>query len=286
MAVTRRKGNRQKLPVRQPYDTIRSMKRIILGVVDDQVQTNNAATADFLIRLEAAASKWSLPLEVVPSPAVPDGDWQGILLSQGQAPRPWIQALEGPVVVLVPFAQAGARKPSWLLWAHEDVSKMRIAAGTRQTAQLETNVLTLEAARNCAEVGLQYATENAPSSCAWIHAGWGDLEDFALQQAKDVFEDRLAILPIEAAAKQATGTECQVWMGISKTALPLARLLGTQCWLAFHRDSQRFVAQTTGNWGSSLLLWAIMNRLGYFTEADRVWEEAAHHANNRCPIKG
>jgi hypothetical protein len=239
--------------------------------------------ADFLTRLEAAAARWSLPLDALPMPdwnqsEPPALGWQGILLGQGVTPRPWIQKLEAPTVIMVPFAVAGATRPSWLMWAHEEVSRMKIADGTPQAARLETSVLTRDAARACAEVGLQYSTEGGGASCAWIHSGWGEVEDFALAQAREVFEDRLPVMPVEAASRQVSGPECRVWLGTAKTALPLARMIGTQCWLAFHRDSQRFVAQTISTQGSSMLIWAILDRLGYFNEAAQAWEEWVQRA--------
>ena len=109
------------------------MNRTILGIVGEKDE-GGGVVADLLTRLESAASRWNLPLEALPLPdwtpgteaEVPALGWQGILLGHGVAPRPWIQRLEAPAVVMVPFASKGASKTSWLIWAHEDVSRLKI----------------------------------------------------------------------------------------------------------------------------------------------------------------
>jgi hypothetical protein len=256
------------------------MNRTILGIVGKH-DSESSIVADFLKRLESSASKWGLPLEALPLPdwtqverhETPEAGWQGILLGNGVQARPWIQKLEAPAVIMVPFLTADLAEPSWLIWPHEEVSRLKVGDGTLQASRIETTVLTQDAARACAEIGLQYASENSGYEPAWIHAGWGELEDFALLQAREVFEDRLPILTVEAANRQAGTPGPKVWIGIARTALPLARILNTQCWLAFHRDTQRFVAQSISEKGSTLLLWAILNRLGYFAEAAQVLAE-------------
>lgn len=257
------------------------MNRTILGIVGKHDQ-ESSVVADFLKRLEEAAARWGLPMEALPIPdwttqtgqEAPQGGWQGILLGAGVHSRPWIEKLEAPAVIIVPFLTPENPSPSWLIWPHEDVSRLKVAVGTNQSSRVETTVLTQDAARACAEIALQYANETPGSAVSWIHSGWGEMEDFALAQAREIFEDRLPVLSIEAAARQNDTPGSKVWIGLSRTALPLARILGTQCWLAFHRDTQRFVAQSASSKGSSLLLWAILNRLGYFAEASQALAES------------
>ncbi len=263
--------------------------RVILGVVPGSGEGAIVLGASLRL-LDQCVQSWGLPLEALPFPeeaTAPREGWRGVILAPGAVVGPWLAHLEGPVSVLVPFQTPGAPEHlSWLIWPHEETSRFAVGARTLAESRIETFVLSGDSVRAATHLAHQLAQESAGAAPVWVHSGWGDLEDFALSTAQGSSDGRLAVQSFENAVSTSTGQTRQIWLGIGRTALPMARILRSHCWLAMSQNSGRFVAQAVSLSGTVLLTAQILDRSGFLAEGRKLmglWQDVLKAGHSAMP---
>ncbi len=235
--------------------------------------------------LDALVGRKAISLETVTleSPPVDRSEFSGFLLGAGVMAQSWLRGMGGTVVVLAP-CQLKRGAGGLIIWPFEDSTRMRTARGGVAEAWVETTTLTKAGVEAAARSALAVARERGFPTPLWAYAGWGETEDFALGVAARMGgPETVAAVSLEdvVARLQGSAEGDFIVVSLGRAALPLARILGAQGWVAYSELSGP-ICQASGTMGAVFSLAWFLDRLGLLNEA-RELERLAREAYRQNP---
>lgn len=225
--------------------------------------------------------QWIQQSEMSFSQAV-ESDVGCLLLGAQESAAPKISALaqsrKSALAMMAPFSLPQAKKASVLLWPFEDTVKSHTFD---RSHWMESQTLSRSGVEMATRLALRLAKERACPSF-WLSGSWGGAETYACELALDLVSRSgsgpLPILDLEQVPASLllphVGAHA-VLLGLSRTCVPLARILGSQGWIAICERGP-MIAQAWGANGPKLVTAQILDHLGFVSQSEQFLMEEAH----------
>jgi hypothetical protein len=205
-------------------------------------------------------------------------EFSGFLLGNSFSASNWIHEISSasrePVSLFAPFVFPKASRGSLLIWPFEESAKIQ-SGRQNDSSWVETSSLSKSAVLATAKRASQLAAERG-AELFWVNSGWGGQEDFAYQTSLEVVTVPMPILTMENFQSSLLGASegrKVILLSVARTAIPVARLLRAQGWIACASRGTGLV-QAWGALGPSLCISYLLDHLGYVAEAETIEREA------------
>lgn len=233
--------------------------------------------------LDAVTSRHAVPIQTEPVPLELDAqlgeEFRGYLLGARVSYKTWLQRMKSPPFVVAPLIAPQGDKPSYLVWPYEQTARMHSLVGKDREMWIETSHLSRGGIEAAARFSGDLSRERGGLPIIWVHSGWGESEDEALSVVRstgNVSDTGVSSVPFESVQRVLLEPSCQqgaILMAMSRSAVPLARLLGSQGWVAWG-EGEPLVAQASGQFGPALVLSVFLDRLGFPQEGAELGQMA------------
>ena len=191
---------------------------------------------------------------------------------------PLLRELPRPSVLEAPWIVPARIIPGTLIWPSEDAQPLRTStAGAFPDLWVETSSLSKAAIVRAAELADLRARENEQSFVAFVTAGFGEIERFALETVRSTLKGKEVLaLPIEEVVSRLpqVGRVPPVLMTLGRLAVPLGRMISIQGWVARAGiplvGLERTLVQAWGDAGVALTLSPMLDALGLLRENEEL----------------
>lgn len=239
----------------------------------------SAAINDVIKVLDLATVKFGLPIlqEVVDSPShLGNPQWDAVILDSVLDIPALLKHLDAPLTFMSSFVTAESYH--FLLWPQEEsyrylLGKASPAETWFDAAHLSKHSLiasvsqAISVFRDFERQKVATGPGILPHRLGWIHMGWLETEEYALSVLREMEPEQTVVVPFQDIPFAAGKELPRVLVCLPKTALPLARLMDAQSWVAWNSTQGQIIGQASSTEGAVFLVRNLLDRLGFVSEA-------------------